>query len=154
MEATPVNVQVDNYPKIKYHKKTYSPLKLKKSSRKKKSKILIIDDDPINLEIMAELLSMMGYKVTKACNGFEGLDFLAKDKYDLVITDLEMPGINGWDLAVRVKETLPGMPIIMLTGHAKEGVEKKLNSSAVDIAMYKPFKIKDMTEAVNNLLCP
>jgi CheY-like chemotaxis protein len=143
---------IDIYPEINPFKESKISLRHKPSKNKKKSRILIVDDDHITRNLMNDLLSVMGYQVTLASNGFEGLECIRKDKYDLVITDLEMPGIDGWNLASKVKQSLPDMPVMMVTGQDKKSIEKKLTNSAVDVAMFKPFRIKEMTETVNSIL--
>jgi PleD family two-component response regulator len=93
MHQSQATTKMDIHPEINSFTESKIPLKNKASKNRKKSRILIVDDDHITRNLMCDLLSVMGFQVTLANNGLEGLYLIRKDKYDLVITDLEMPGI-------------------------------------------------------------
>jgi len=80
-------------------------------------RILIIEDDRFFRETFSDLLKMDGYEVDCAPGGGEGLEKLAGSRYDLVITDLIMPGIDGMEVLSRVKESNPDIDVIMVTGN-------------------------------------
>jgi|WetSurMetagenome_2_1015567.scaffolds.fasta_scaffold634900_2 PleD family two-component response regulator len=86
--------KMDIHPEINSFTESKIPLKQKTSKNRKKSRILIVDDDHITRNLMRDLLSVIGFQVTLASNGLEGLNCIRKEKYDLIITDLEMPDIE------------------------------------------------------------
>ncbi len=94
-------------------------------------KILIIDDDPMFLRLVDQVLTQQGYEVFKAGNGQEGLRVLFAHKPDLVILDVVMPGMDGWQTCQRIRE-ISDIPIIMLTGKqkAEEDVVRGLDYGA------------------------
>ncbi|MBL0226721.1 MAG: diguanylate cyclase [Geobacteraceae bacterium] len=81
-------------------------------------KILIVEDDLFFREMYSSLLQAEGYQTDTASCGMEALDLLSKNRYGLVITDLVMPDISGMEILSRVRETDPGIDVIMVTGHA------------------------------------
>ena len=81
-------------------------------------KILIVEDDRFFRDLFADLLNGQGYVVECASSGEEGLKMLARRSYDLVITDLVMPDIDGMEILARAKEMDPSIDVIMVTGNA------------------------------------
>jgi len=78
--------------------------------------ILIIDDEKDIRVVLKEVLRRAGYDVTLAANGRDGLEKLAADGADMVITDVIMPGIDGVAMVQQIRETYPDMPIIVISG--------------------------------------
>ena len=81
-------------------------------------KILIVEDDLFFREMYASLVQAEGYLTDTAACGSEALDLLSKNKYGLVLTDLVLPDISGMEILSRVKETDPGIDVILVTGNA------------------------------------
>ena len=107
----------------------------------KKSKILIVDDDPIALETMAAILEIRDYEILMALSGLEGISKARKQKPDLIIMDVMMPEVDGFTTCkmIRESEEIKGIPIILLTGKGMVGdVEKGFASGASDY-MVKPI---------------
>ena len=84
--------------------------------------LLIIDDEKNIREGLAANFEMDGYNVKTAADGGEGLALVEKGDIDLIITDLRMPGISGEEVLQKVTTETPGIPVIILTGHAFEQV--------------------------------
>ena len=84
-------------------------------------RILVIDDEQSIRATLEEFLGLSGFAVDTAENGAEGLDLLGKNDYDLVVSDVRMPGVDGIAVIEWMKETCPGVPVIIMSGH----VEKK-----------------------------
>ncbi len=117
--------------------------------------ILIIDDDPIMREALAEVLEDEGYRVRKAANGSEGLAAVRSATPALVITDIHMPGANGAIVIAMLNEAHPGIPVIAISGLFKSG--QGLDADAAIAlgaarALAKPFKCGDLVRAVAELL--
>jgi PleD family two-component response regulator len=105
------------------------------------SKILVVDDEVIIQTLLYEVLTEEGYEVTTANNGKEGIDLLEKSKFDLVITDIVMPVLNGIEVLLAAKRIDMAYPVIVITGyHSVDSVVRLVNLGAADY-IAKPFKI-------------
>ncbi|OHE56908.1 MAG: Fis family transcriptional regulator [Thermodesulfovibrio sp. RBG_19FT_COMBO_42_12] len=111
---------------------------------KLKGKILIVEDEKSMLEVLRILLEGENHEVTSASNGLEGLSYINKDIFDLVITDMKMPKVNGFDLLRKIKETSPDTIVIMITafGTTETAIEA-MKLGAYDY-INKPFKIDEI----------
>ena len=88
-------------------------------------RILVVDDEQLIRDIVSKMLTGSGFEVTVADTAYEGLDLFHKKEFDLVITDLEMPGMNGWSLASQIKEEAPEIPVVLITGSIRDDIEEK-----------------------------
>lgn len=112
--------------------------------------ILVVDDEPGIVDIARANLEGLGYRVISAGNGLEALELIRQESPDLVILDILMPEVDGWDVLERVEADpeMAGIPIIMLTARASdEDVLRGLESGAVEY-MTKPFYPQELVAAV------
>ena len=109
--------------------------------KKESQKILVVDDDEILLEAVSQLLSLLGYEVISANNGQKGLAYFLNSQCDIVLTDYDMPGMDGITLACHIKEKYPNTLIVLMTGHEKNSITRQIQNSAVDLALFKPFEL-------------
>lgn len=116
------------------------------------NRILVVDDKENIRGILAQMLSSMGYEVITASGGIEGLNLFLKSAFDLVLTDLEMPGMDGLTLALRIKDKSPHTPVVLITGSGNGAVMESLKESCVDSVMFKPFTLEDIQKTVQNIL--
>ena len=126
-----------------------------KNIKKSKAKILVIDDDESFRNLLTEFLTIRGYAVITADNGYSGLDYILKDyTINLVILDLLMPGISGVETMEQIKNLRKDLPIIITTGfldyHFPDGISSL--SDKADIVLEKPFDLKELYESCNSLL--
>ena len=112
------------------------------------ARILIIDDEPAVREILTELLASQGYSAVACADGQSGLALLQKESFDLVVTDLAMPGLSGWDVARAVKLRTPNMPVVMVTASADQIHPGKARASGVDFVIPKPFRFEEVAKTV------
>lgn len=115
-------------------------------------KILIIEDEVMLADSLKTLLTGKGFQVEVAYDGETGKDYAELGIYDLLIMDVMMPGLNGYELASQVRAKHLGTPILMLT--AKAGVEDRiagLNAGA-DYYLTKPFDTRELLACINALL--
>jgi DNA-binding NtrC family response regulator len=104
-----------------------------------KSNILVIDDEKRMCDSIKVLLSNIGYEVDTAENGKIGIEKLSSKKFDLVITDLMMPELDGFAVMKHIKENCPGTLVIVITGYASvESAVRAIRSGAYDYIL-KPF---------------
>jgi two-component system KDP operon response regulator KdpE len=114
-------------------------------------RILIIDDDLTLTDLLSHSLEKAGYKVLSATNGIDGLQMLYKNKADLVILDVMMPRMDGWETCARIRE-ISDVPIIMLTAKDKEEDTLKGFQCGVDDYVTKPFSFAELTARVKAVL--
>ena len=115
-------------------------------------KILVIDDDPIFRRLVEQVLIQKEYEVLKAGSGQEGLRLLFAEKPDLVLLDVAMPRMDGWQTCQRIRE-ISDVPIIMLTGmqKAQEDIVRGLDYGA-DEYLFKPVGNKELVARVRAVL--
>ncbi len=116
------------------------------------NKILIVDDSKDIRDILSKVLSLMGFEAAVASNGNEALNLFLTNSFDLVLTDLEMPDIDGWTLALHIKDKSPNTPVVLITGSEKEAVMERLEGSSIDSILFKPFMLEDIQKTVQTLL--
>ena len=115
-------------------------------------RILVVDDDRGIQDVLDIMLSREGYQVTTADDGAAALDIIRKKKFDLVITDLKMPRMDGIDLLKGVKETAPGTAVILLTAFASgETALAAMREGAYDY-VEKNFNVDDLLSIVRDAL--
>jgi CheY-like chemotaxis protein len=114
-------------------------------------RVLLIDDEAVVRELVAEMLTFLGCDVDRAAGAREGIDLFGRSHYDLVVTDLSMPGLTGWDVvaAVRRHDTERGM--ILTTGTPME-IERERAREARVTVLPKPFHLAALREAVEHAL--
>jgi len=115
-------------------------------------RILLIDDDSRVLEAIGAMLQSEGHFLTKSLGGKEGLAVFARTEYDLVITDLGMPEVNGWEVAARIKSTSPDTPVVFLTGWGAEIAAERLSELGVDAIIQKPCKLGVLRQTIDQVL--
>ena len=95
-------------------------------------KILIVEDMEMNRDLLNQLLED-DYELVEAVNGREGLEMAASEKPDLILLDIGLPGMDGWEVSAKLKENdeLKDIPIIAVTAHAMAGDEEKLHNEAL-----------------------
>jgi DNA-binding response OmpR family regulator len=111
--------------------------------------ILVIDDDERVRTLLRNILLFGGYRVIEASDGESGMRHLEKGGFDMVLTDLGMPGMNGWEVTKLIKTRIPQLPVALITGWGTNLDEKKIKESGVDWIIGKPFQVNEILEAVN-----
>ena len=112
--------------------------------------ILVVDDNNVFRILVSKMLSRLGYEVSSADSGENGLRIFLKNKFDVVLSDYEMPGMDGVALACSVKKSSPRTRVVIMTGAGKETVFSR-NSTAVDEVISKPFSLAEIDEAIQDL---
>lgn len=114
-------------------------------------KILLVDDDATNLKNLAYFLRTEGYEVNAASNGSEAAQLLQSDEFDLVLSDVIMPGVNGLELLERVRSLVPELPVLLMSGSANLDQNQILKCGAADFIM-KPLELDDLLCRVRRAL--
>jgi signal transduction histidine kinase/CheY-like chemotaxis protein/putative methionine-R-sulfoxide reductase with GAF domain len=115
-------------------------------------KILIVEDEPAVADLIGEILSGAGYEVSMVNGAIDAVQALAEDDFDLLLTDLGMPQMNGWELARHCRDLHPGMPVILVTGWGLEIDSAMVTESGVFSVLAKPFDVADILAAVSQAL--
>ena len=102
-------------------------------------KVLVVDDDPVVGKSFDRVLSRKGYAVITARNGEEALTKLHNETYDLVFTDIKMPGMNGLEVAERVRASQPWLPVVIVTGYGTDAYEARAKAAGVSGFLHKPL---------------
>ncbi len=116
--------------------------------------ILLIDDEQVILISLKKILEKMGYKITEVMDSTEALKIFQNNprKFDLIITDYGMSGINGKELAQKTKEIDADTPIILITGYRDLFSREDLSKLGIDDMLVKPFRTEELNSAVRSVL--
>ena len=113
-------------------------------------KILVVDDNKFLRIVVSKMLSRLGYEVLSADSGENGLSIFLRKQIDIVLSDYEMPGMDGVAFASSIKENSPRTRVVIMTGAGKETVFSR-NSTAVDEVISKPFTLAQIDETIQNV---
>ncbi|KAB2881401.1 response regulator [bacterium] len=114
--------------------------------------ILVVDDDDALSELMVDILESRNFQVSCCHDATSAIEEFKKHKFDLVITDLSLPKISGLELASRVKDMCPAVPVIMVTGWTSEVEQIKEKNLNIDFILSKPFNLIDLMGMVEGAL--
>jgi CheY-like chemotaxis protein len=113
-----------------------------------RKRILLVDDEGLFRELIRRLLVRDEHTVVQANNGVEAFSLFTKGRFDLVMTDFELPFMKGNELAARIKQLAPGQPILMITGHKR----RRGPANPVDAVLTKPVDADQLRTAMAGLL--
>jgi CheY-like chemotaxis protein len=112
-------------------------------------RMLLIDDDAVLRRVLADILIEDGHSVVEAAGGRDALMHLERgDRFDVVITDLGMPEMNGWDVARAVKARWPKLRVVLVTGWGQDAEGSDEERGAVDVTLAKPVTIESLRTAM------
>jgi DNA-binding response OmpR family regulator len=114
-------------------------------------KILLIDDDETMLTLLAEHIQMVGYSPLTASSGQIGLELAVQDNPDLIVLDVMMPGMDGWQVCEQLRKTT-SIPIIMLTAKSEEVDKLRGFHLGVDDYVTKPFSFAELVARIKAIL--
>jgi len=113
--------------------------------------ILLVEDDPAVRKTLAALLRAAGHAVTEADGGKAALALLADHPVDLVLTDLGMPDVTGWEVARLVKAHSPHLPVVLLTGWGEQPGVVAEHQGVVDRVLGKPCRLEELLAVIDDL---
>jgi len=116
--------------------------------------VLVIEDHEDNRRIMHDLLTSKGYQVIEAVNGLEGVDAAETHRPDLILLDIQLPGIDGYEATRRIKANpnLQKIPIIVVTSYALSGDDMKAFEAGCDAYVAKPFSPRELLAKIREYL--
>jgi len=115
------------------------------------ARILVIDDQAGVRAFVCELLESLGHEADAAEDGPTGLALLPRQRYDLIITDLRMPHMSGWDVVEAVRQQVPRMPLIVISGFATDDDVERAAQAGVCL-LQKPFQLAEVKRAIREML--
>jgi CheY-like chemotaxis protein len=117
-------------------------------------KVLVVDDDPVVGKSFNRVLSDKGYVVVTAEDGFDALIKLQAEKYDVVFTDIRMPGMDGLEVAEQVKASQPWLPVVVVTGYGTAANEERARAAGVTDFLRKPLSPEMIENSTAKALRP
>ena len=118
------------------------------------NQILIAEDNPVNRELLRELLESRGYSVTEASNGQEALRSIEQSRPDILLLDLDMPVLDGFGAVRKIREnpSLASLPVVAVTAYAMQGDREKVLTSGFDGYLSKPIQSRLLFEELDRFL--
>ena len=114
----------------------------------KQARILVIDDEEVVRSVLSRTLANVNHQVTLAPNGEKGVQLFKEGRFDMVLTDLGMPGMSGWEVCRMIKKISPDTPVGMITGWGAEMSRSKMDEYGLDFLVSKPFDLNQILNVV------
>jgi two-component system, cell cycle response regulator DivK len=117
-------------------------------------RILVVEDQPNNRQIIRDMLAPTDYEITEAEDGQQSLETIAKQRPDLILMDIQLPIIDGYTATRKIKSdpALRSIPIIAVTSYALSGEEKKAREAGCDDYVPKPFSPRQLLAKIKQYL--
>ena len=115
-------------------------------------KILIVDDDQVALRNLRHILDKEGCEVATSPTGLRAMELLEEEEYDLVLTDLRMPMVDGMEILERTRHLYPDSEVIMITGYAKKDSATEAIKAGAYNYIVKPYKLDEVRKVVREAL--
>ena len=112
-------------------------------------KILVVEDDPNLREAIVDSLMMKGHQVHEVCNGVEAVKVIAQTSLDIVLSDINMPQMDGLQLLAHVKKNQPWLPMILMTAYGDVGQAVKAMQLGANDYLMKPFEVQELLSLLN-----
>jgi CheY-like chemotaxis protein len=109
---------------------------------------LVVDDEPPVRAVIGDILESAGHTAVTLGDGGEAIARFAAERFDLVVTDLAMPRVSGWQVARAVKQTAPQVPVFLVSGFGVELSPEERRAHGVDLVLVKPLQIQEILDAV------
>jgi CheY-like chemotaxis protein len=118
----------------------------------RKATVLIVEDNPEVTGTLCQMLEGASHKVTAVTDGEEGIEKYRESKFDIVITDIGMPGLSGWEVSKAIKAHDPDARIIFITAWGVQLEPERIKESGASLVIQKPFEKSKILSAIENLL--
>lgn len=117
-------------------------------------KLLLVEDNEMNRDMLSRRLIKKGFEVVMAVDGKQGLDMATSETPELILLDMSLPVMDGWEVAGHLKadDNLKAIPVIALTAHAMSGDREKALEAGCDEYDTKPVEFKRLLEKINTML--
>jgi two-component system, NarL family, capsular synthesis sensor histidine kinase RcsC len=115
-------------------------------------RILVADDNEAIQDIVSRFFESIGFEVKLACNEIEALNKFITEYFDLVFTDMNMPIMNGWELARFITKKSPKTPVILMTGENREAISLEMCKVNIDHVIFKPFSLDNLHKTLQKFI--
>ena len=118
--------------------------------------VLVVEDNDLNMKLFHDALEARGYNVLQAKDGMEGWRMAREHRPDLILMDIQLPGVSGLEVTKWLKddESLKSIPVIAITAFATDGHEEKIRGGGCDAYIVKPISIPSFLQTVERLAKP
>jgi len=118
------------------------------------AKLLLVEDNEMNRDMLSRRLERKGYTVVCAMDGDQAIKMAQSETPALVLMDMSLPILDGWEATRKIKAVQPTLPIIALTAHAMEGDERKAREAGCDDYDTKPIELERLLSKIQKILGP
>ncbi|MDB5097872.1 MAG: Hybrid sensor histidine kinase [Cyanobacteria bacterium RYN_339] len=118
----------------------------------KNLQVLVVDDEPMNLDLALAVLAREGHEITLVTNGQEALDACAAREFDLILMDINMPVMDGYTATRQLRDRGTLSPIMFVTGSTSGGEEQVALEAGGDLFMRKPYRRQQLLDAIGQVL--
>ena len=118
------------------------------------AKLLLVEDNEMNRDMLSRRLERKGYTVVCAVDGDQAIKMAGTETPDLILMDMSLPVLDGWEATRKIKAVQPSLPIIALTAHAMEGDERKAREAGCDDYDTKPIELERLLGKIQKILGP
>jgi signal transduction histidine kinase/CheY-like chemotaxis protein len=125
-----------------------APASATNGSPTQRVRCLVVDDEPTVRTVLADILKSAGHAVVEAADGAEAIARFRAEPFDVVLTDLAMPRVSGWQVARAVKLSAPAVPVFLVTGFGVELSAEERRANGVDAVLVKPLQVQEILDAV------
>lgn len=115
------------------------------------ARVLVVDDEPFIRDLIRDTLRLRNYATGCAANGIEALDLMARERFDIVVTDVVMPGMEGLEFVKRLKKAHPQVRVIVLTAYPRQSDISDFLLQGVDEFLPKPFRGNDLIAVIQGV---
>jgi two-component system, NtrC family, response regulator PilR len=115
-------------------------------------RVMIIEDDKEMRSLLKDFFEEEGFETDSASNGVDALRMLSKDHFDLVITDIRMPGLTGLDILPRIRRLKPEIPIIVMTAYGSDDVRRRSLERGATIYLEKPIHLSKLRAVIREMV--
>jgi two-component system, sensor histidine kinase len=118
-------------------------------------RVLLVEDNAVNQKVAVHILQKHGHRVTVAGNGREAMEALLRDRFDVVLMDVQMPEMNGFEATAAIRRSERGtnrhVPVIAMTAHAMKGDREQCLEAGMDAYLTKPIRVQELLEALESI---
>jgi len=115
-------------------------------------RILVVDDNRVNRLLLTRTLELQGHDVASCDDGRAALDMLRREDFDILLLDIEMPGMNGFEVLEQARRIRPGMACMLMTAHGTPDIINEATRLGFDYILLKPFTPSELRGAVDKVL--
>lgn len=115
-------------------------------------KIMVVDDDTDLRTTLQDILTRKGWEVVSAKDGFQAIELASEGDIDLIFMDIRMPGMDGVEAFLKIKQILPDCIVVMMTGNAVESLIEQALSEGAKTCLSKPVSIEEILEIVEETM--